>query len=329
MCLPCRKEQRPSTVTAAIFFSLAFAAKITTVFGVAAGFLALFLAGNRKAAFRLAVLTAVGYAMTLGLIYAVSGGRVVEIFRACAGGGTDWKYFVQSPIWLTSHFIAHDPIGFAIVAIALGGFLGMIAAVWRDLSSMAMLTTLAIALFIFGSPGTSVNHLIDLVVTSVVYLMVQIVRGRIPRGFIVGWMSVLALVSGIQCLDRFRDTSYLSRKTEMSKAVAAIGTVNGPILAEDPLIPLMAGKRPYVLDSWMLRLITDNDPAAMQRLQGELQARKFPVVVLTTDPNRDGGRYLEERVFGTGFVSPLLLNYELSETVGRFRVYRSKATSGN
>jgi len=192
-----------------------------------------------------------------------------------------------------------------------------------------MLTTLAIVLVIFGSPGTSVNHLIDLLVMSVVFLIVLCVRGRVPMGFIAGGLSVLALVSGMQYLDRFRDTSYLSRKTEITKVVQAIGDVNGPILAEDPLIPLMAGKRPYVLDSWMLRLISDNDPAVMQRLQRELEARKFPVVVLNTDPERDGGRYLEERVFGRGFVSPLLANYEFSETVGRFRVYRPKGTSGN
>ena len=51
------KSNRPRVSLAALFFTQAFAAKVTTVFGFLAAFAALFLSGRRKAAWRLCGLT--------------------------------------------------------------------------------------------------------------------------------------------------------------------------------------------------------------------------------------------------------------------------------
>jgi hypothetical protein len=334
LCLPRQTpaaQPDPNPVFApvwpAILFVLAFAAKITTIFGAVAAVAALLLNGRRKEASRLALPTVIGYALVLAGIYFATGGRIVEIFRACAAGGGGIKYFVQSPVWMTSHYLAQDPIGFVLFVLAFGGLVGLLATngTWRELPSIALLSTLAMTLFIFGSPGTSFNHFIDLDVIAVIFLLVQAIRRRLPGGFMLSVLSGIAIVAAVQHLDAYRDAAADSRRREMVRAVAAAGDpAAGPILAEDPLIPLVAGARPYVLDSWMLRLIADKNPAVMQRLASELRDHKFRAVVLLYDPMTAGGKFLEARVFGTGFVKPLLENYELTETAGRFRVYRPK-----
>jgi hypothetical protein len=332
MCLRARDEDadraieaRPSIAWAAVFFTLAFAAKVTTVFGAAAGFVTLMLQRDRKPTMRLAALTAIGYALVVALIYVASGGRIVEIFRACAAGGTSFGYFVQSPVWLSTQYFANDPFGMTLTLLALGALLGLFAAAWRDLASITLVTTLAITLFIFGSDGIGSNHLIDLNVISVVFVIVQIARGRVaPAGFVLGVHALIAGMAAVLNLDHWRDHAHVSRRAEMTTAVEIAGEGSAPLLSEDPLIPLIDGRRPYVLDSWMLRLIAEKDPAVMQRLAEEFRARKFRAVVLLNEPTRDGGAYLEERVFGHGFVQPLLENYELADDSSRFKVYLPK-----
>jgi hypothetical protein len=211
--------------------------------------------------------------------------------------------------------------------MALGGVLGLASRLWRDLSSIAVVATLAVTLVIFGSPGTSFNHVIDLTVIGFVFLVVQAIRLRVTPSFVLGVMAVLAGIAAMQNLQHWRDSTNLSRKAEMAKVVALTdgdASAAGPILSEDPLIPIVAGRRPYVLDSWMLRLIAEKDPSVMPRLTDELRARKFRAVVLLLDPERDGGRFLEERVFGRRFVAPLLENYQHVGDVGRFKVYKPK-----
>src|ERR1700684_918381 len=68
--------KRRSIYLAAALFTLAFATKLTTVFGVAAVFIAWLLAKRAKEAFELAIATGVGYVVVLGAMYAGSGGRV-------------------------------------------------------------------------------------------------------------------------------------------------------------------------------------------------------------------------------------------------------------
>ena len=108
--------------SAAALFTLAFATKLTTVFGVAAVFVAWLLAKRTKEAIELAIATGVGYAIVLAAMYAGSGGRVFAIFKACAGGGGSLSYTVQAPIHLLSKALDVDPtfLFFLIPAFAFG-----------------------------------------------------------------------------------------------------------------------------------------------------------------------------------------------------------------
>src|ERR1700733_6188760 len=79
--------RRRAIYVGAALFTLAFATKLTTVFGVAAVFVAWLLAKRTKEAIELAIATSLGYAVVLGAMYVGSGGGGFAIFKACAGGG--------------------------------------------------------------------------------------------------------------------------------------------------------------------------------------------------------------------------------------------------
>ena len=72
---------------AALLFTLAWSAKLTTVFGLAAACIWLLATGCRRVAWLLAAETGCGYLLVAGAMIVASHGRVVEIFRACASGG--------------------------------------------------------------------------------------------------------------------------------------------------------------------------------------------------------------------------------------------------
>ena len=81
-------QNRRSIFPAALLFTLAWSAKVTTVFGLAAAIVWLAVAGHKRLAWRLALQAACGYAVVAAVMMLASRGRVLEIFRACASGGT-------------------------------------------------------------------------------------------------------------------------------------------------------------------------------------------------------------------------------------------------
>src|SRR5262245_10486564 len=106
-----RPDGRPSNEwAAAACFCLAFLAKSTTLFGLAAVATALFLrgGGSRLRAFRL-VISAVGAAVVvLALVNVASDGRMLESLRATATGGAGrWQLFM-SPLEVLNDLVRQD-----------------------------------------------------------------------------------------------------------------------------------------------------------------------------------------------------------------------------
>src|ERR1700730_17692854 len=116
------KEKRGWLYIAAVLFSLAFAAKMTTVFGVAAVVLAWAFSRRTKEALQLCMATAVGFAAILSAMYFGSGGRALEIFRVCAGGGGSLIYALEAPYRIIGSALESDPVMviFLIPAVAFG-----------------------------------------------------------------------------------------------------------------------------------------------------------------------------------------------------------------
>lgn len=89
---------RRSVLLAALFFTLAWSAKLTTVFGLAVALIWLVATGYKRLAWLLAAETACGYLLVASAMTIASRGRVVEIFKACSSGGANWKFIASGPL---------------------------------------------------------------------------------------------------------------------------------------------------------------------------------------------------------------------------------------
>ena len=69
----------------------------------------------------------------------------------------------------------------------------------------------------------------------------------------------------------------------LHEAAAFIGKTDKPILASHPLLPILAGQQPYMLDVWMFRIVSDTHPAYEQHLSDAIRQRKFGAIVLEED----------------------------------------------
>jgi len=92
ICSASPTSPRPRPFLAALFFTLAFTAKITALHGLAAASLALLLSKHWRTALKLAAATLLGIALALAVIHLASHGQFLENMRACATGGTDWSW---------------------------------------------------------------------------------------------------------------------------------------------------------------------------------------------------------------------------------------------
>src|ERR1700760_3648530 len=151
--------RRRTIYLGAALFTLAFATKLTTVFGVAAVLVAWLLAKRTKEAIGLAIATGAGYAVVLGAMYVGSGGRGFAIFKACAGGGGSLSYTIQAPIHLLAKAFDVDPtfLFFLIPAFAFGLYYFLQDK--TDLWPIYFAFVLAVTTVIFGSLGIGINHL--------------------------------------------------------------------------------------------------------------------------------------------------------------------------
>jgi hypothetical protein len=325
------KEKRGRLNVAAAFFSLAFAAKMTTVFGVAAVVLAWAFNRRTKDALQLCLATAVGFVAILSAMYFGSGGRALEIFRVCAGGGGSLIYALEAPYRIIGSALESDPVMviFLIPAVAFG--LSHFKKFPTDILPIYFVLVLAVTTVIFGSPGTLFNHLIDLHVAAILLLaysasrnsaITEIGTGMIALGLMVGCVEVVAAL-------RY-DLERPSLRAELQKVLEKIPADGRPVLAENSFVVLQSGKSPYMLDPFMFRVATSKYPALGTDLWQNLSHQDFSAVVLERDPETaDGKNWYREVHFGGEFLHDLESNYSFSYSVGNRHVYLPKPIPGS
>ena len=332
------KVGRASICLAGLFFTLAFATKLTTVFGVAAVVSAWVFARRYKDAAQLAIATGIGYVLVLATMYLASGGRVFAIFRACAAGGGSFSYTLQAPIHLISKALEVDPIFllFLVPAAAFGLVLTFRSYTDDDARFLPIYSVLVLLVttVIFGSPGIGINHLLDLQVAAVLLIVLAIARMQEFRD--VG-TSLLALSLVVACVpaaqDLHGDLHRRSIPADSREIVKRIHAANGgegstdprPILAENPAVLLSSGQSPYLLDPFMFRILARSQPALAKDFWEKMTHRSFSAIVLQRDPSSaEGKAWYTDTHFGGEFLRDLDANYAFSFSVGQMYVYTPK-----
>jgi len=311
---------------AALLFALAWSAKLTTVFGLAAACIWLLAKGYKRVAWLLVAETCCGYLLVAGVMIVASHGRIVGIFRACASGGTNWKFIASGFSRMESMAVYTDPalVLFAVLAFLLFAFLAGSGKLLQNLPALFFLATIAITILIFGSPGTAANHLLDVQVASVILLAAWVGNSISARRTQIGGclLALLTIIAAVPLLRHLRTWSAWYHPHQFRQVIAVIGPTEKPILSENPVVPALAGQYPYVLDPWMVQLLRKRIAGFEEPLLEGLRRQAFSAVVLSADPNDENVRSWYDTVsFGPGFVPALNENYRLAQVIDKDWIY--------
>jgi hypothetical protein len=312
---------------AAAIFVLAVATKITSIFGAGAAFIWLLSRRQVREAMWLAAVWIITLLAAALLTQWASGGRALAIFRLCASGGGGVHELLLGP----QHFFRemgrmdHPLVVMWAVALALLIVYGR----WLSLVGIYFVLTTLVTIAIFGSPGTNYNHLLDACAASMLVIAFYFhsrEASERPAGQLAMGMFIVAAVLGLSnCarhLDEFQQMGSRQQLTQVLELAARGGS--GPILSENPVVPIAAGERPYMIDSFMLRAVRAKRPEITRQLWKELAQHRFRAVVLDAAPNYKWYYDATGGDFGLGFTEELQKWYALSGVTGNFWVFLPK-----
>jgi hypothetical protein len=317
------KPKRELLFLPATFFTLAFAAKLTTVFGFLAVFLYWLFSQRRREAWRLALWTVCGYGLVLCAIYWESGGRAFEIFRECVVSGATLTSVLYGPFKLAGVAYEADPVMlFFFIPCA-----AMAIAYVREPAIRLLATYFALVFLvtsvIFGTQGTFVNHLIDLHIAAVLLLTLLVSSFPEIRDVGKGIMALSLLVGSVPRMHDLRKDLGRASHAETSRRILKLVPEDGrPLLSQNPLWALKSGQRPYLMDAFMFRVITGKRPALGKDMWDMIKRRGFSGIILDADPTSEfGKRWYGEMEMGGEFLEDLDANYSFRANPEGLYVY--------
>jgi len=318
----------PAILLAGTCFALAAASKVTSLFGIATVVTWLLLRGEMKIAARLVGVFCIGVIAAALAVQWASGGRAMGVFAASAAAGGGLRRLAQAPLYFFPAIFSRDRVvgGFWIAALVML----LTRRNWRSLPTILLGYSTLGTLAIFGSRGTDMNHLMDLHLASLVVLAVACQSGG--QALHAGWIArfVLLVIAAISlhaahsCLN---DVDYIRQhhpRATMNACLAdaAASPVRGPLFAENPMLPILAGERPYVLDCFLFSVIDLKHPSIGDKLRDDLAHQRFRAVIVTGE--------LTHNTMPTPtdpwpqFLILMRTRYELKATEGRNLVYLPK-----
>lgn len=318
-----KRESNLGVIAGGICFVLALAAKITSVFGIAAATIWLLFRRKFRQATILALAWVVGVVVFALITQWASDGRAGTIFRLCAGGGGSFARLLRGPHLLLSDAVGQDKTLIAIWAIAM--FVIVATRQWTSLPAILLLVATAGTILIYGSPGTHINHMVDMNAAAILVIATLGMQSRTLRSPV---LVVTLLLMGMAALSCWRQVRGIRQDDERGQMTAAMADTtqsisHGPILSEDPLLPMIVGERPYMLDPFMFRAIRANNPQIADRFWQDLAARHFKAVILHKPPS-DPSFSADDNDFGPGFIDCLERGYVLTSVRGSFYILLPK-----
>jgi hypothetical protein len=322
---------------AAVLLALAFSAKPTALTAAAAAVAWLLLRREPRAAGALAAGVAVLAAGVVLVTDALSEGRFLALLRACATGGADLEHALRAPVRLASYLAIGDASGLVLLLAAAASLALALPALARalragDATSPLLLPALWLAagvagvVTVFASPGTGTNHLVEVEVAAAVALGAAVgARGRAAE--LARISAPAAAVAGIVLvLSTWNADGHGSRLGEVRAVVRALPP--GDVLSEDPLVPLVAGERPVLLDAWMLRLAAARAPDLAEALGAKVARGHYAAVVLFQNLDAPGAdAWYADRNLGLALVEQVRRGYRRAGAIGRYHLYVPRAPS--
>ncbi|HUZ47843.1 MAG TPA: hypothetical protein VMW54_14500 [Terriglobia bacterium] len=299
---------------AAVLFTLAFSAKVTAAYALGAASLYFLFSGRRRQAWTLAAFGAAGCAIVILAMLVLSNGRAYEVIKACATGGMGLASILHIPQHFALVTDGEDLSGFPFLILAAAALVAWPGRIRSEIAPLFFLAAATMTMLILGTPGTDYNHLIDLHAAAIILFTVWVYRsGRQQAVFGMAALSIAAILAVFPAARKFRHKEdIIPRRQEFQAALRIAGHSPQPILADNPLIPVLAGQAPYVLDPFMFRVLSLRDPHFADRLWKRLRNKQFSAVVLIGDPSTSEGRdFYRQTAFGPAFPGKVLETYGL------------------
>jgi hypothetical protein len=336
-----RRPSAPLTAACALAFLGAFLTKFTTVSGAVAVCGWLYWCGRRRAAVALAGTLGVLALGSLTVIDWASGGRAFASFAAVAAGGMHTGYALDAPLWFLRS-AAQDPVSLIVLAGASMYAVARFRGGDPGFAPAYFVLAAGFTLLIFTSPGTDTNHFLDVLGAAALLFGDQLTREPRRARLAVGVPAVLAgltaatWIPGMISVRSVIEKDGWPRRREVSDIAARLGPAAYDLLSENPILPVMLGQRPRVLDPFNLRLLARDRPEVAREFRRRMDANSFGAVVLSDYTGADllhtpaalqactasdGARCYGGVVFPPGFLRLLERDYVLSFVEHPFVVY--------
>jgi hypothetical protein len=311
-------------LAAAACFTLAFAAKITAVSGVAAAVLWFWTTGRRRPAVALALATAGGMALVLAFIAIGSHGVAINVLGASASGGATVSDILQAPFTLARQ-ARRVPETLVFIQLGCAALLVLLfqPRPHTNLAAIFFVCVLAVTTVIFASPGTDTNHFLDLHAASIVLVAAWLVTRGLPAVDVgAAALIVAALAASLSLVSGLVHARTEQKRGVIADALRLIPDKTKPILAQNPLVPVEAGQRAYLIDPFLIRVITERQPALAEPLWADFRRQRFGAVVLELDPSSDRAQTLyRTALLGERFLDEMNRYYEPAGHVGTRTIF--------
>lgn len=321
---------------------LAVASKLTglwALFGIATW---LALSSRWRSAGRFATAGAATAGAVLGTVQFLTGGGLFQHLLSFSVAGVHGvSAVVRAP-----NQVLFNVIGFAVgvvvlLPLAVAGT--VLASRWQQSAVHVSLGyALACLLVAYTDIGTGANQLLDLVVLTV--LAVGQLAGQVAvAGGAAARKVTLQIVSIAVCwaigLDLVRTVGVDLRRTVSARragqapgrAARLVADLVGPnqrLFSEDPSIDVAAGRRPIVMDPFMLSRLDRSHPEWVDPLLTQIRERRFHVVALVVSlEDRHLDYWWSDFHFGPRVAEALRASYRFDRRVGRYFLYRPVAES--
>lgn len=303
--------------------ALAVLGKPTLMYGVAASAAWLMFSRHWRAGARLMAAFASVGAIGVAAMQWLSDGRALDVLLASApaGGGRSEMWAAPVAILRSLGLVPETAIaiGAALVIVAVSGR-------WRHVSDgeaggrLAVLYVSAsvVTLAIFATPGVWMNHFADLHVISALVLVHAMSHANRAWRAIATSAVVIAVVCGVG-LTAVRAAGRDRSDRMWSYRVAAewLADRPGDILADQPMVPIVAHRRVFVVDSFLHRAHLAARPGHAQRLIDVIRRRGFAAAVIDVDmTSTPEAAIIANAELGPDIMRALLEEYRVATVIG-------------
>lgn len=326
----------PATAAAGTLAALAFTAKLSAIWAPMAIGVWLLLR-DRRALMWFVAAYAAATAVLVGGFQLASDGRMVANVFVLGGAGLAQGRLLTAPYRLVLLGVEQaTPAWFLLPAVAVAAWYAL-----RDRRDEVWLLALAcsgvVAVVVLADVGTGWNQLLDPAV--LVALTIGAFAGRtLPRlaggpliatglALAVLWVGATALV--VDVLPEVRNAVAAAREGPgvglHPRPVDDLITDDTRLLSEDPYLPVAYGRRPVVLDPFMLRRLARADPEAVAPLVERVRAQEFDLLVLLRHgEGEDLATWYEDFHFGPKLAAAFDDAYVYRETRGPYLIHEPR-----